>query len=329
MAKKNTGFNIKEADLAAALEISVPELDQIIDFFNSDPHDEWELRENDHFIYINKSLKERLFSEQGAYAVAAYMDSKSPKSIWRQLIEFITRHQEKIRNAFISRKIQENCSSLTIRNNRYFLSKKDVISILCTSPARLNQAFNDIQKSDSPMAMYEDFEDIEGVRYYSLSGFYRLSQRLATELKSKDRRGWCAAIEFVGRKTFKLILDAQTAEQKRIQAAMEAAKRRDHHRCQITHQTRHKHNKINLVAHHLYSQEHYPHLAACRENLITLTQTVHEEFHAWNGGSQQPCTIDDLIRFVNQLYADNYEVILKLNQVKPMLDSQVNGRKAA
>lgn len=329
MAKKMSGFNIKEAELAAALEIARQELDQIINFFDADPNDEWELIENNHFIYLNKSLNERLFSEQGAYAIAAYMDAKEKKTIWQQLLEFITKHKAKIRNAFISQKIQENCSSLTVRNNRHFLSKKDVTNVLCTSPARLNRAFNDIQKSSAPMVIYEDFDDIEEVRYYSLSGFYKLSQRLATELTVKDRRGWCAAIEVVGKKTFKLIIDAQTAEQKRIEAAMKAAKTRDGSRCQVTNQKRDKHNKINLVVHHLYSREHHPHLAACRENLITLEQNVHSEFHNWNGGSQKPCTVDDFVSFVNQLYPDNYEVTLKLNQMKQMLAPQIDIQKAA
>lgn len=105
---------------------------------------------------------------------------------------------------------------------------------------------------------------------------------------------------------------------------MDAAKRRDGSRCQITGQKSDKYNKFNTVAHHIYCQKYHPHLSACRENLITLTQAVHDEFHAWNGGTQNPCTADDLIRFVNQLYSDNYEVVLKLNQVKQMLDPQVN-----
>lgn len=329
MAKKTSGFNIKEAELASALEITCQELGQIIHFFDSDPNDEWDLRENDHFIYINRTLGERLFSEQGAYAIAAYMDARQQKSIWDLFVEFITKHKERIRNAFISRKIQENCGSLVVRNNRHFLSKKDIISILCTSPARLNQAFNDIQKSSNPLIIYEDFDDVDGVRYYSLLGFYKISQRLASELKSKDRRNWCAAIEVVGKKTFKLVIDAQTAQQKKVEAAMDAAKRRDGSRCQITNQKRDRYNKINVIVHHLYSKEHYPHLAACRENLITLAQEVHVEFHGWNGGSKAACTVDDLIRFVTQLYPDNYEVVLKLGQVKQMLDPQVNRQDAA
>lgn len=325
MAKQKTGFTIREAELAAALEITPEKLDEIIAFFDADPSDQWELRENDHFAFLNKSLGERLFSEQGAYAIAKYLDEKATKSIWQLITEFITRHKEKIRNAFISRKIQENCSSLTVRNNRHFLSKKDVVSILCTSPARLNKAFEEIQKSYDPMKIYEDFDDIDGVRYYSLSGFYKLSQHLAQKLTVKDRRGWCEAIEVVGKKTFKLIIDQQTARQKKIDAAMAVAKRRDKSQCQITGKSHGKHSKaINVTVHHIYSKQHYPHLAACVDNLITLTQEVHQDFHTWNGGSQKPCTAEHLIQFVTELYPDNYEVILKLNQVKQIIEPQSN-----
>jgi hypothetical protein len=320
MAKKTSGFTIREAELATALEISHQELDKIISFFDADPNDQWELRENDHFIYLNKSLNERLFSEQGAYAIAKYIDEKATKSIWARITEFITRHKEKIRNAFISRKIQENCSSLTVKNTRHFLSKKDVVNILCTSYARLNTAFDEIQRSNDPMKIYEDFDEINNLRYYSLSGLYKLSQHLAKKLTVKDRRAWCIAIEVVGKKTFKLIIDEQTALQKRIESAMSAAKKRDGSRCQITDKKRDKFNKtINVVVHHIYSKEHYPHLAACQDNLITLTQEVHDEFHAWNGGSQKPCTVDHLIQFINELYPDNYEIILRLNKIKLML----------
>lgn len=217
-------FNIQDADLAAALELSIQKLNQIVQFCESQPQGKSALREGEHFIYTNHQLKKRLFCEQGAYALGAYLDSQSHKSVWQQLLELINPNQDKIRNALISQKILENCSSLTVHRNRYFLSKKDVIGILCTSPARLEQAFRDIQKSHDPLVIYEDFEDIEGIRYYSLSGFYKLSQRLGNDLKDKERRNWCAAIELVGRKTFKLIVDAQTAERQRTQSV--AVKRR-------------------------------------------------------------------------------------------------------
>ena len=320
MTYKNSGFTIKETELAEVLEISHQELDEVIKFFDSDPNDQWELKENNHFIFINKSMGIRLFSEQGAYAIAKYMDENAQKSFWDIIKEFLTKHKEKIRNAFISRKIQENCSSLTVRNNRHFLSKKDIVNILCTSPARFNKAFEDIKKTSNPLKIHEDFDDIDGVRYYSLSGFYKISNHLGSTLTVKDRRSWCEAIEIVGKKTFKLIIDKQTAFEEEVKSAIKKAKSRDKSTCQITGKKRDKFNQlINISAHHIYSKAHYPHVATCLDNLITLSEEIHNEFHAWNGGFQKPCTADDLIRFVNELYPDRYEVILRLNDAKKIL----------
>lgn len=322
MSKKKPEFTIKEKELAEALKITPERLDEIIAFFDSDPNDEWYLRENDHFIYLNQSWKNRLFSQHGAFAIAKYMDTIEKTSIWGHIIEFITRHKERIRNAFIRQKVHDNSSSLTTRNNRHFLSKKDIVKILCTSTSRLNTAFRDIQKSDNPMVIYEDFEDIEGARYYSLSGLEKLSKELATKLKDKDRREWCAAAEVVSSKTLKKIISAEERKKQEIKSAMEAAKRRDNKCCQITGQKRTKHNTFNLAVHHIFSQEHYPHLATSMDNMITLAEDVHKEFHNWNGGNKAACTIDDLIRFVNELYPEQEEASYKLNKIKKKLGAQ-------
>lgn len=217
MSKKTLQFTIREIELAKALEITPEKLDRIIDFFDSDPNDDWELVENDHFVYLKKSWKERLFSQHGAFAIAKYMDAIEKKSLWSQIKEFITRHGEKIRNAFVRQQVQDNCSSLTLRNNRHFLSKKDVVSIFCTSYAKINQAFEEIQRSEKPMIIHEDFDDFEGVRYYSLSGLDVLSRKLSAELKVKDRREWCKAVEVVGSKTLKQIVSAEDQKAKKIQ----------------------------------------------------------------------------------------------------------------
>jgi hypothetical protein len=320
MKNKTTGFNIRESELAQILEVTDQELDETIVFFDSDPNDAWELKENEHFIYLNKSLNERLFSEQGAYAIAKYIDESKGQSIWSALKEFITKHKAKIRNAFISRKIQENSSSLTIRNNRHFLSKKDIVNILCTTSARINQAFDEIQRSPNPMKIYEDFEDFENTRYYSLSGFYKISKNLGQSLTAKNRRSWCNAIDLVGKQTFKILIDQQTALENRINAAMNAAKARDKRTCQVTYKKRDKNNRsINIVAHHIYSKQHYPNLATCVDNLISLTQEIHTEFHCWNGGSAKPCTADGFIDFLTELYPHSYETILRLKTIKKIL----------
>lgn len=316
MAKDTSNFTIREKDLAEALGISVDKLDRIIAFFESDPNDEWDLKENDHYIYFNKKFKERIFAEHGAFAIAKYMDSVEPKSLWDSIVEFITRHKEKLRNAFVRRKIHENCSSLTSKKNRYFLSKKDAVNIFCTSYARLNRAFDSIQKSERPLAKFEDFDDFDGVRYYSLSGFDRLSRELAQSLTVKDRREWCKAVEMVGKRTLNLIIDTETSRQKEIEKAKIAAKKRDKQTCQITRQKSDKNHKFNLAAHHIYSDREYPDLAACMDNLIVLNEEIHQEFHTWNGGTQSSCTADDMIDFLMERYPDAEEALLKLYKVK-------------
>lgn len=320
MSKKTSRFTIKEKELAETLEITPDRLDEIIKFFDSDPNDEWDLREDDHFIYINKAWKERLFSQHGAFAIAKYMDTIEKKTIWDRFIEFITKHKERIRNAFVRQQVQDNCSSLTLRNNRHFLSKKDVVNILCTSYARLNKAFDDIQRSDSPMIIYEDFDDIDGSRYYALSGFDKLSRKLAKELKDIDRREWCTAVEIVGNKTLKMLIAQESLRTNQIQLAMDAAKKRDKGVCQITGQKPTKHGRFDIAVHHIFSKKHYPHLSTSIDNLITMKEEIHKEFHTWNRGADKPCTIDDLIRFVNELYPDQDEASIKLNQIKKMLN---------
>ena len=327
MAKKINGFTIRESELAKMLEITIEKLDDIIIFFDADPNDRWELKENDRFVYLNKNLKERLFSEQGAYAIAKYIDETQTHSIWARIKEFITKRQETVRNGFINQKIIDNSSSLTVKNNRRFLSKKDIVSIFCTSYSRINKAFEEIRISDTPMILYEDFDDIDGVRYYSFSGVNKLSRHLAQALTIKDRRSWCEAIEVVGKRTFKLIEDEENARQKRINMAMARAKKRDKDRCQITGVKRDKQNKgININVHHIYDRHHYQYLADCEDNLITLSQEVHNDFHTWNGGCQKSCTADDLIKFVQQLHPDNFEVILRLNKIEQIFKVAQNGK---
>jgi 5-methylcytosine-specific restriction endonuclease McrA len=211
---------------------------------------------------------------------------------------------------------------LTRRNDRYFLSKKDIVAILCTSYARLNKAYTELQKSDQPLEKFADFDDIEGVRYYSLSGTYRLSQYLSTKLTREDRRAWCSAVEVAGKRALNAIVAEADSRQKRIDKVKKAAKKRDKETCQITQRKRDKHHPGNLAGHHIFSSVHYPHLAISEDNIITLKEDVHQEFHNWNGGTGQPCTVEDLIKFVCERYPDKTEVLTRLYQVKNMFSNE-------
>lgn len=317
MAQKTSKFTIKEDELAGALEIPLNRLDEVIEFFDADPDDEWVLKEHDHFVYINQTWGNRIFSAHGAFAIAKYLDTHQPKSIWDKILEFVTHHRERIRNAFVHKTVYENSSSLTHHNGRYFLSKKDTIAIIGTSYARLNKAFEDIKRSERPLEIAIDFDEIDGIRYYSLSGFYRISQNLAQSLISKDRREWCKAVDIVGKDALKAITAARENRENQICKAMKRTRKRDSETCQITlaRKTRHDHY-FQMASHHIFSSHYYPHLAAVEDNIITLRGEVHDEFHSWNGGSKNPCTVDDLIQFVCERYPDNPEALTRLYEIK-------------
>jgi hypothetical protein len=324
VTRKTSKFTIKEDELAKALEVSLERLDQIIEFFDADPDDEWVLKEHDHFVYSNQVWKNRIFSAHGAFAIAKYLDTCQPKSIWDRIREFVTHHREKIRNAFVHKTVHENSSSLTQRSGRYFLSKKDTVAILGTSYHRLNKSFDDLKRSERPLEKFVDFDEIDGIRYYSLSGFYRLSQNLAQTLTSRDRREWCKAVDIAGQEAFNLITAAKANRERQISQAMNKARKRDKETCQITleKKTRHNHN-FDMASHHIFSSHHYPHLAAAIDNIITLKGDVHDEFHSWNGGSKNPCTVDDLIQFACERYPHKAEALTRLYAVKSIFPHEL------
>jgi hypothetical protein len=70
-----------------------------------------------------------------------------------------------------------------------------------------------------------------------------------------------------------------------------------------------------MAVHHIYCSKHYPTAADSIDNLITLTEEVHREFHRWHGGNKKPCTIHDLIEFAATQHPEQ-DVGIKLYQLK-------------
>jgi hypothetical protein len=326
MSKVTYGFCLAEEDLAKSLEITRQKLDEIIQYFDADPNDEWELIEGDHFRFVNKNLQERLFSLRGAHAIAEYIRANSQPSFWDNFVEFLTRHKQKIRESFVKGHIIQNSSSLVRRFKHSFLSKADTVKILGTSPARFNQSFKELQTA-SKMQKDVDFCDIEEKRYYSIRGLSQIASDLADKLTSKDRRLWCGAVTAVGDKTVKEIESAEARRkaelERKIKQAKAFAKNRDNHTCQVTGNKLTKHSKSKIAVHHLYSGKFYENLATTPDNLITIDQELHERFHGWMGGNSNPCTPDDLIKFVQLFYSEHAsKIAIYLLAVKQKLGAQ-------
>ena len=104
MGKKKERFTRKDQELATWFSIQLHRLDEIIDFFASDPNDEWDLVENKDYVFIKKKMKSRNFSPQGALKIAAYLDQHETRGMIYRIKDFLTQHDARIRKA-IARKI--------------------------------------------------------------------------------------------------------------------------------------------------------------------------------------------------------------------------------
>jgi hypothetical protein len=309
MAKNK--FDITAEELAKGLDISLVHLYQVIDFFDSDSKDEWELKEGEHFIWLVKNAKTRTFSEFGAFAIAKYLDTTQPQSIWSMLKEFLFQYKAKLRKSFIRKQVLNYCSSLSVYNGQIYLSKIDSVGILMTSHARINKAFEDLLVSDPSLEKGLDFNDFEDKRFYSLRGFEKICHLLGQELTLKDRREWCKEVTVTGPEVMKKLMDAEMAFESKVQAAKQAVRKKDKDQCQATGKKDSPAQRMTVNVHHIFCRKHYPEIAASQDNLVTLNKVVHDNFHSWNG--QVPCTADRLIEFLAIHHPEAEALTLRLH----------------
>lgn len=316
-------FAIKDFQLAEALSIENQKLHDIQVFFDSDDKDEWELVQGKDYIL---QAGYRIYSYEGAYAVAEYLHSIEKPNIFQRLTEWITNFKKNLRQSLVKQKIVDVIDSpgkLIKANNYHFISKNDIVHILGTNHARINRAFDEIKRTDKPLLADKEYIDIDGKRYYSMKGFFRISRHLGDRLTKKNRRDWCDDVEKVGDKTVNKIITTWDNWQKDIDNAKKYVRNnRDKKKCRVCGKKASNDRLtgvIQLAVHHLYSQAHYPQLAASPDNLITLTVDIHSEFHSWMGGNQKRCTIDDFIRFLNERHSEFDDVKVWLNQRKMIL----------
>lgn len=346
MTKEKNLFTISEEELTTALEISLERLDEIIDFFDSDPDDEWDLQENQDYIFLNKNKKIRKYSTNGALKIANYLDFHEKRGIIAQIKEFITGHHKKIRNALAKKVILEELSDddkIIQVNNRSMIAKQSLRRILATSGVRFNQAIEDLRKSEKPLEVNVDFAERESPKantkkrrnnqdnnnensgfelWFSGKGSVRIARELGENLKDKSRQKMCMAVSHQIEPVLQEKERKKLRFNKDIESAKHKAKTRDKNTCQIT--LVHKNNKkiSAIAAHHLYSVSKYPHLATSIDNLITIDEKIHKEFHlTWMGGYDVECTVQDFIDFITERYPEQAteELLDRLFQIQKTL----------
>jgi hypothetical protein len=274
-----------------------------------------------------KKDKIRLFSRLGLIVIGEYFEKCQELDQANKVIMLLEKLVEDDEERKIDKEIRyrtsENCSSLTVKRNRYWIDFKDLGKILKTNNERLRKAFQDIQRSDLPLIIEEDFEDIEKIRYYSFSGLERICIELSEQLSKRDRRLYVKRVPKIAIPVMeKVKLLPERPSDKDITNAMNQARRLQRKKCQITGESE---SETTLAVHHLYDKSTYSYLAADQDNLLVIKESIHKEFHNWNEGYIKPCTIDDFISFLENHpeYSQKIELLIKLDDKKYILKQKL------
>jgi len=314
---------ITSQELIKTLKISSQELADLEAFFDADSEDEWELVEGKDYRITVRSTGLREYTSSGAYTIAKYLEATKSFGFWEILKEWFLHTKREIRRAFIRRHILDNCSSLIRRNNILFISRSDTVSIFKTRSDYLTKMIEHARHTQFALLTGQDYEEFDDGFYFSIPGIYKLSQALKERQTKKNRQEWCWDVGEVVQPQVDDIVVQIKKRQKQIEKAKDSAKKRDGKTCLVKKEKKNPADRWKVAAHHLYSQSQYPHLADSVDNLITLKEEVHDQFHSeYMGGRGKACTIDDFIDFVQKYYPSNSSVVIWLQHQKLKLGNQ-------
>ncbi|OUC13485.1 MAG: hypothetical protein B0A82_16940 [Alkalinema sp. CACIAM 70d] len=306
-------------------KFSSQDLIELEEFIDSDPNDEWELKEGKDYRIAIQATGKREYTASGAYTIARCLEARQKPGFWARIKELVLHTKRKVRRAFINKKILDNCSSLVKRRSHFWISRADLVSILGTNSQTLTRMLDKAKQMQSPLIQgqdYEDFADGSGI-YFSLGGIYKISQVFGKNLTQKNRREWCEEVGNTIQPQVNDIVDTIKNRDNEIERAMRYVReKRDKKTCQVTKTKQDRINGLKLAVHHLYSRNAYPAIASNHANLITISCDVHDQFHQdYMGGTNKPCTIDDFIDFVQRYYPDNTSLVNQLTSWRVSLNN--------
>ncbi|AMA09894.1 hypothetical protein [Picosynechococcus sp. PCC 73109] len=309
---KTQSFNIKDKELAEALSINLERLYEICDFFDSNDEDEWDLNYEEHFIWVNQKLKKRIFSPQGAYAICKYIDQNEGKNLLRKLQRWVTGRDRRIRSMLVQKKIidiVDEKNAVIFQSGKAFITQRYTREILGLGRRQdtLNKAFDAEMKTPNrePLQLDKHFIiDEKDHKCFSGVGIARVSSNLGQTLTNRHRREWCNLVSQQIGGEIKRLMEDREQRDKKIKSAMQKAKNSARGVCQITGERKTAANPFNLAVHHVFDKKTYPNLADHHNNLIVIKDEIHQEFHAWMGGTKEPCDVEDLEKFIIEFSND-------------------------
>ena len=310
---------LTDQETAAILGIRMERLYKTVDFFDEFKEDEWDLVEDEHFVFVQKSgeFRERRFTEEGVEAIARYLE-RDHNGILGKVVEALTHRKRRRKRLLVKRRITQELIEagglVEHIGDLAFVNRRTTIKILQTNGLGLNNAVHRLTHNDS----LDGHEGIEIEKHFILTDdeSKAWSQKglasIALDMKenssiSRSRKAW---VEAVG----EVVEDCFTRELKRIKSAPSRianvvlnAKKSSGYRCQLTGSRKARGKQLDLDGHHLFDKSNRPDLADLHENILVVESHIHSDFHSWHGGSG--CSPKDFLNYLNTARMDLLESV--------------------
>jgi hypothetical protein len=334
MGSKDSLIPAEEA--AKILRIDLEELYDICEAFDARSDDEWELSQGEHFEWLSKNKRTRLFYEEGVMAIAKYQQETAQSKPIGRIIEWVTEgltnRRKHTRQMLVRRRViseVQDFDGVVLQGNLVFLDRQKVIRILDTNGKGLNSAAKREQancslKGREPMEIGVHFDTIDDVQFWSQRGMVRIAQNMSENLTQKSRKAWTEAVFEV----YETVIEEQRKHlesfDSKIQKAMNAVKESAKKTCQVSLQKQKPSNPFDLHIHHLFDKTTRPDLAALPENLLAMHKDIHEGFHSCYGrvGCEPKQFIEYLTTVKSELFKDDkmtshlHDLINRLEKVQ-------------
>lgn len=309
---------LSDRETAKILGKRVNSLYKIVDAFDANPDDEWELIEGEHFEFTGAPIasengkRARRFTEEGIEAIARYIEAKEKSGILDWFRDKLFQAKQKRKQLLVSRRItqefMEMNGELVIQGDLAFVSRKTTVGILQTNYKGLNNSWERLRLSgteegEEGLEQYKDFlESEERTLLISQRGIARVARDMRQNSKiTKARQAWIEAVGDVVEDCFKSEIRYLTQG---VDEAIKRAKRAAGYRCEVTGKKSSRHKPTELAGHHLFDRRSRPDLADLPDNILVIMPDLHKEFHGWAGGS---CTPNDFLRFMETARADLFD----------------------
>lgn len=329
-------------ETADILRISLKRLYNICKTFDARKDDEWDLIEGEHFEWLSKPQGTRQFYEEGAMAIAKYLQETAHANrftgFFDQVIESLTNRRKHTRQMLVRRRViseVKDINSIIVRGDLVFLDRQKAIRILDTNGKGLNFAARREQQNSSlngrePMEEGVHFDTINSTEYWSQRGLVRIAQNMTENLAHKSRKAWTDAVSEVYEDAIEQQRKYLESFEAKVQKAMKEAKELAKKTCQVSLVKQRPDNPFDIHAHHLFDKATRPELATFHENLLVMHEKLHDGFHSWHGkGSCEPKDFVEYITTVesrrfttDRMTKHLHELINKLERLQSLYEQK-------